>query len=141
MTLPDVNVLIASFQEDHEFHTVCRGWLERTLRSDQAYGCSELTLCAFARIVTNPRAVGNPASLGDAFQFANAVLRPAHAIRVAPGERHWEIFTRLCLETHVRGTVVADAYYAALAIEHGCELITLDSDFARFADLKWRRPA
>ena len=34
----------------------------------------------------------------------------------------------------------ADAYIAALAIEHGCELITTDSDFARFPGLPWRHP-
>jgi predicted nucleic acid-binding protein len=28
----------------------------------------------------------------------------------------------------------------ALAIEHGCELITTDSDFARFSGLRWRHP-
>ena len=36
--------------------------------------------------------------------------------------------------------LVADAYLAALAIEHGCELITTDSDFSRFAGLRWRHP-
>ncbi len=29
---------------------------------------------------------------------------------------------------------------AVLAIEHGCELITTDSDFSRFAGLRWRHP-
>ena len=38
------------------------------------------------------------------------------------------------------GPQVADAYLAALAIEHGCELITTDSDFARFKGLRWRHP-
>jgi len=141
MVLPDVNVLVAAFLEDHEFHTICRGWLERTLRSPQAFGCSELVSGAFIRIVTNPSAIRSPVSVADAFQFTNAIMRPAHALRISPGPRHWEIFSRLCLETHIRGTAVADAYYAALAIEHGCEWVTLDSDFARFSDLRWRRPA
>jgi predicted nucleic acid-binding protein len=34
-----------------------------------------------------------------------------------------------------------DAYFAALAIEFGCEWITLDRDFARFKGLRWSRPA
>jgi predicted nucleic acid-binding protein len=29
---------------------------------------------------------------------------------------------------------------AALAIEHGCEFITADRDFAKFAGLRWRHP-
>lgn len=36
--------------------------------------------------------------------------------------------------------VVADAYQAALAIEHGCEPVTADGDFARFAGLRFRHP-
>ena len=35
---------------------------------------------------------------------------------------------------------VSDAYLAALAIEHGCELVTTDSDFSRFRGLRWRHP-
>ena len=141
MILPDVNVLIAAFQEEHEFHAECRRWLEQTLTSDNAFGISELVLTAVVRIVTNPRAVRQPASLTDALLFADAVRRPGHAVRVSPGTRHWDIFTRLCREAHVRGPVVSDAYFAALAIEHGCEWVTLDSDYARFPGLKWRRPA
>jgi len=30
--------------------------------------------------------------------------------------------------------------HAALAIEHGCELVTADGDFARFPGLRWRHP-
>jgi len=35
---------------------------------------------------------------------------------------------------------VTDAYIAALAIEHVCELVTTDSDFARFPGLRWCHP-
>jgi uncharacterized protein len=35
---------------------------------------------------------------------------------------------------------VADAYLAALAIEHGCEWISTDDDFARFPGLKRSHP-
>jgi predicted nucleic acid-binding protein len=38
------------------------------------------------------------------------------------------------------GNLVADAWLAAPAIEHGCEWITDDTDFSRFPGLRWRRP-
>jgi uncharacterized protein len=60
---------------------------------------------------------------------------------VEPGERHWDIFRRLCIETDTRGSRVSDAWFAALAIEWGCEWITLDRDYARFPGLAWRAPA
>jgi hypothetical protein len=34
----------------------------------------------------------------------------------------------------------SDGYLAALAIEHGCELITTDGDFVRFAGPRRRHP-
>ena len=36
--------------------------------------------------------------------------------------------------------LVTDARLAALAVEHGCELVSSDSDFSRFPKLKWRNP-
>ena len=59
---------------------------------------------------------------------------------VEPGDRHWDIFRRLCIETGTRGARITDAWFAALAIESGCEWITLDRDFARFPGLKWSPP-
>ncbi len=60
---------------------------------------------------------------------------------VTPGERHWPIFRDLCLKTGTRGPRVSDAWFAALAIEHGCTWITFDRDYARFPGLDWRAPA
>ena len=40
----------------------------------------------------------------------------------------------------VKGSLVADAYLAALAMEHRAEWVTTDRDFARFPGLRWRHP-
>jgi len=40
----------------------------------------------------------------------------------------------------MRGPRVADAWFAALAIERGCTWITLDRDYARFPGLDWEEP-
>ena len=141
MVLPDVNVLIYAHRRDSRHHEVCRRWLEATLHSPRAYGMSELVLSSFIRVVTHPRIFDPPSSLADALAFAGELLAPEHAVPVAPGPRHWEIFVRLCGEADVRGNLVPDAYLAALAIESGCEWITTDGDYGRFANLLWRRPA
>jgi predicted nucleic acid-binding protein len=39
------------------------------------------------------------------------------------------------------GPRVTDAWFAALAIECGCEWVTTDRDYARFPGLKWSVPA
>ena len=54
--------------------------------------------------------------------------------------RHWTIFRDLCVKTGTRGPRVSDAWFAALAIEHGCTWITFDRDYARFDGLEWREP-
>jgi predicted nucleic acid-binding protein len=50
------------------------------------------------------------------------------------------VFERLCRESDASGDLAADAYLAALAVEGGADLISLDRDFARFAALRWRKP-
>ena len=72
--------------------------------------------------------------------FANAVRKADNVVQVSPGPRHWEVFQRLCRETGAKGALIPDAYFAALAIESGCEWITTDRDYARFKGLRWRHP-
>jgi toxin-antitoxin system PIN domain toxin len=104
------------------------------------FAVSELILSAFIRIATNPRAFAVPTPLEDAFRFTDRILERSNARIVRPGERHWSIFESLCRRTQARGVLVADAQHAALALEHGCEWISFDRDFAKFPELRWRHP-
>jgi hypothetical protein len=140
MILPDVNVLIFAFRKDVPEYPTCRKWLEEIVLGDARFGISPLVLSALVRITTNRRIYPHPSSADEAFGFCEDLLRQPHCHVVEPGERHWEIFQRLCLETNTLGPRVTDAWYAALAIEWGCEWITLDRDFARFPGLRWSVP-
>jgi toxin-antitoxin system PIN domain toxin len=138
--LPDVNVLIYAFRVGVPEHSVCRRWLNSVIDSDQPFAMSPLALAAVVRITTNRRSYTPPSSLEDAFGFGDDLLNQPHCQIVEPGERHWRIFQRLCRESNTVGRRVTDAWYAAVAIEWGCEWITLDRDFARFPGLKWSTP-
>lgn len=140
MILPDVNILINAFRKDADAHSVCRPWLDRVVLSDARFGLSRLGLSAVVRVTTNTRSFKTPSSLDDAFGFCGDLLGQPHCQIVEPGERHWDIFQRLCHETNTRGPRVTDAWFAALAIEWGCEWVTMDRDFARFPGLKWSVP-
>ena len=140
MILPDVNVLIYAFREDVPQHAHCNAWLKAVVASDSAFGIAPLTLAAVVRVTTNARTYTEPSSLEEVFRFGNFLLGQPHCQVVEPGERHWDIFQRLCIDTETRGPRVSDAWFAALAIEWGCEWITLDRDYARFPGLKWRTP-
>ena len=141
MILPDVNVLICAFRKDVPQHAVCRRWLDGVVTSDTRFGLSPPALAAVLRVTTNPRAYRTPDSIAAAIGFCEDLLGQPHCQVVEPGERHWTIFKRLCVECDVRGPRVTDAWYAALAIEWGCEWITMNRDFARFPGLKWTVPS
>lgn len=136
MTLPDVNVLIYAYRNDAEHHAISRAWLDKTVASDSRFAVSKLTLAAFVRVVTNRISYPNPTLPSDAFAFCNNLLSQPNCEAIEPGERHWEVFQRLCLETNTRGRDTTDAWFAALAIEWGCEWVTFDRDFLKFPDLK-----
>jgi uncharacterized protein len=138
MILPDVNVLIYAFRADVPQHKLCREWLADVVMSDATFGVSPLALAGVIRITTNPRAYREPSSLENVVNFCDNLLGQPNCHVVEPGDRHWDIFKRLCLQTDTRGRRTTDAWFAALAIEWGCEWITFDRDFARFPSLQWR---
>ena len=140
MVLPDVNVLVAAYRDDSPEHTSCRSWLEAVLGGDEAFALSDLVLSGFLRVVTHPRVFILPSPPDEALKFANVIRSEPHCVPVRPGPRHWEIFSRLYRDAEARGNLIPDAYFAALAIEYGCEWITLDRNFARFGGLRWSRP-
>lgn len=138
--LPDVNVLVYAFRSDSQHHAICKAWLDRTVLSDSAFATSRLALSAVVRITTRFGQATTPSSLDDAFGFCSDIVVRPNCCLVEPGPRHWAIFERLCRETDTTGPRVTDAWFAALAIEHGCEWITFDRDYARFPGLKWSVP-
>ena len=140
MILPDVNVLVYAHRKDARDHPAYRGWLESTVNADAAFGLSDLVISGFVRIVTHPRIFAVPSSLADAMQFAEDLRSRPNRVAVSPGRDHWRIFRRLCDTAGAKGNLVSDAWLAAMAIEHGCEWITTDRDFARFPGLRWRHP-
>lgn len=141
MVIPDVNVLVNAFRQDVPAHTVCLGWLERQLASPDRLGLPSIVLSGFLRVVTHPRIFSVPSRIEKALEFTVGLMSPANVVVLAPARRHWEIFTSLCKSTEAAGNLVADAYLAAIAIEHEAEFVSDDRDFARFPGLRWRHPS
>ena len=140
MILCDVNVYIYAFRRDVENHALYKAWLEKTFIAEPAVAVSEMVLSAVVRIATHPRIFAHPSKLEEVLSFAQFLLEQPNTVRVVPGPRHWQFFTQLCRNGGTKGNLVADAYFAALAIESGCEWITTDRDFSRFPGLRWRHP-
>lgn len=141
MILPDVNVLIYAFRANSTRHRVCKRWLDGIVLGNAQFGLSPLALSAVARIATNPRVFKQPSSIGEVFAFCENLLGQPNCEPVRPGPRHWSIFTRICVEVGITGARITDAWFAALAIEHGCVWVTYDRDYTRFPELSWREPS
>lgn len=75
-----------------------------------------------------------------ALEFCDRLVAWPRSVMLCPTERHWPLFAKLCGGSRIKGALASDASLAALCIEHGCELVAADSDFARFEGLRWRHP-
>lgn len=140
MILPDVNVLVYAFRPDSARHADYRAWLQRVVDGPNAYGMSPQVLASVLRICTHPKIYRQPSTVAETLTFCAALLAPAHATVIQPRERHWSIFADLCASAGASGNLVQDAWFAALAIEHGCQWISTDADYHRFPNLRSQRP-
>jgi uncharacterized protein len=140
MLLPDVNVLMYAHRAESQEHERYTEWLTSLATGPEPFALSELVCSAFVRIVTNTKIWKVATSTEQAFRFVEQLRSRANARTLCHGPESWEIFTRLCAVSKARGKLVADAYHAALAIEHGCEFVTADADFSRFPGLRCRHP-
>lgn len=140
MLLPDVNVLIYAHRAESSEHERYAQWVRELADGAEPFGLSELGASAFVRIVTSPKVWDQPTTVEDAIEFIERLRSRSNARPLTHGPTSWNVFASLCREAKARGKLVADAYHAALAIEHGCELVTADGDFARFAGLRHRHP-
>ena len=140
MNLADVNILVHALRADSADHVRCRGWLEDEISSGTRFGVSSHVLSAVLRIATHPKIYLPPTPPLDALAFCNALFNAPLASHIEPGPRHWSIFETLVRETGATGNLVPDAWFAALAIEHGCMWITLDRDYSLFKGLRVAAP-
>ena len=140
MILPDVNVLVHAFRSDSSEYARCHEWLEDLINGPTPFGMSPQVLSGVLRVVTHPRVFAEPSELEETLAFCELFLAHPRCVVVRPGSRHWTLFADLCRNAEVRGNLVPDAWFAALAMESGARWITLDRDYARFRGLDWATP-
>jgi uncharacterized protein len=138
--LVDANILLYSVDEDSPFHALARDWLTAALNGSQRVGIPWYSLWAFVRIVTNPRALANPLSPVEAWEHVVAWLDAPATWIPHPGRGHRNILKALLVTHDVRAGLVSDAALAAIASEHGLAIVSADSDFARFPEIRWINP-
>lgn len=140
MILLDANLLLYAYNVADERHEAARRWLEGVLAGPEEVRLAWVTILAFLRIGTNPRAFEQPLSIQEAVAHASDLLAQPVVTVIEPAERHWRILSELLPSAQAKANLVMDAHLAALAIENGATLCTTDRDFTRFHGLKLRYP-
>ncbi len=140
MILVDVNLLLYARDLGSSRHEAARAWLDDKLGGSHAVGLPWASLLGFLRLVTNPRIFPHALTMSEAWQQVADWLSAEPAWIPQPTDRHAEVLRNLLGEPGVHGNLVPDAHLAALAIEHGLTLCSVDGDFARFKTLRWENP-
>ena len=140
MKLVDANLLLYATDERAPRHGAARAWLEALLSGAEPVAFAWAVLLAFLRLSTNPRVFTNPLPPEQAFDIVQTWLAQPCATVVHPGARHAVLVGQLLGSLGTAGNLVTDAHLAALAIEHGAELNSCDTDFGRFSGLRWIDP-
>lgn len=138
--LVDANILLYAVDQDSRFHSPARVWLEEALNGSRRVGLPWMSLTAFLRLATSGRVLQNPLAPGEAWQFVEDWLDAPAAWVPAPGHGHREILGRLLRDLDLRANLVTDAVLATLCLEHGLQVVSADSDFARFKEISWLNP-
>ncbi len=133
-------MLIYAFRRDSPHHAACYDWLGTALAGGEPVATTSLVELALLRISTLPGLGAAAAKTQDVFRFLDALRAQPWVMRVEPGERHPQLFARLCETLRLRGNDVNDAFLAALALEYDATLVSADRGFARFPDLRFVDP-
>lgn len=140
MTLVDANLLVYAVNLDSSEHARTASWLQDTLNAPERTAMPWESLTAFVRIVTNPRIVPRTLPSVEAWRHVEDWLAVPTVWIPGPTENHASVLGGLISKYRVSGNGIPDAHLAAIAIQHGLEVASADTDFARFTEIRWRNP-
>lgn len=138
--LVDANILLFAVDDSSPFHARAADWLTSQLNGQRRVGLAWQSLAAFVRISTNPKAAERPLTPEEAWSYVESWLAAETVWTPSPTERHADVLGSLIRTYGLRGNLVPDAQLAALAIEHGLTVCSVDADFGLFGEIRWENP-
>jgi toxin-antitoxin system PIN domain toxin len=138
--LVDANILLFAVDARSPLHASAERWLTEQLNGPRRVAFPWLSLAAFVRISTHPRASAEPLTSAEAWQHVEDWLGCDTAWIPNPTDHHRQVLGGLITKYELQGNLVTDAQLAALAIEHGLTVYSTDTDFARFEEIRWVDP-
>jgi hypothetical protein len=138
--LIDVNLLLYAAYARAPEHERAAAWLEEQLNGDRRVGLPWESLVGFVRLATNPRVSPTPLDPSEAWSFVDEWLAVRLVWTPMPTDAHARVLGGLIAAHRLTGKLIPDAHLAALAIEHGLDVYSADTDFSRFPEIRWINP-
>jgi uncharacterized protein len=135
--LIDASVLLIAADSANPRHERVKTWLEGVLNGPRRVGFPWPSVTAFLRVVTHLRALDRPLTAEQAWAYVEDWLTCDNAWIPQPTANHAAVLGGLITSADLRGNLIADAHLAALAVEHGLQVCSADTDFARFSQVSW----
>jgi uncharacterized protein len=140
LVIVDANVLLYAVDRASAHHEHAYAWLDGSLSGTETVGLAWIALLAFIRIGTNASILPTPMTPDEAIGQVEAWLAAPAAVIAQPTPRHASLLRGLLRDTGTAGNLTTDAHLAALALEHGADIVSYDRDFARFPGIRHRLP-
>lgn len=136
MKLVDANILLYAVNSEAIHHNVAKRWLDGALNGGATVAFTWIVMMAFIRLATARNVFARPLQPSEAIGQVIDWLAQPTSVLVEPTARHLHLIEQMLEPIGSGGNLVNDAHLAALAIEHRCEVVTFDRDFARFEGIR-----
>ena len=134
--IPDLNLWLALIDPDHEHHARARHYWEQEALAGIAF--CRVTMLGLLRLLTNSRVMRGepfaPVDAWEAYHTFTALPEVCFIEDSLAAERQFELWSRRPDFAAHRWT---DAWIAALAFSSGSRIVSFDSDFTSFPDLRF----
>lgn len=140
MILPDANLLLYAYNANSPFHAKSAAWWSKCLSGSEPVVLCPVVLFGFVRIATSTRAFPHPLKIEEAASHVQEWLEQPVAQLTEMEPQDIQQALTLLLEAGTGGNLTTDAQIAAVSLRLGAVIHTVDTDYARFPQVRWLNP-
>lgn len=140
MIIPDLNLIIYTYDQRSPQHAKAHLWWAELLLGDEPVGIPWVVVTGFIRLTTRPGILPQTLTSSQALQVVRQWMTRPHVSAISPTDRHLETLAGLLVAIGNGPNTVTDAHIGALAMEHDAVVHSNDRIFAQFPDVQWHNP-